>query len=122
MASINVHAVGNVPPPAVTGGKGEPFWYEDVFWVVWRLGAGVLPAGGSCAVHLQDVDVVGEAVQQGSGELGSKDVGPLVEGEVGGEDGAPFVALATSKRSSAPVVDRGTKPSSSMISSLRRES
>ena len=69
--------MGNVPPPAVTGGKGEPFWYElDVFWVVWRLGAGVLPASleaVAVAVHLQDVDVVGEAVQQGSGEpFGSK--------------------------------------------------
>ena len=48
------------------------------------------------AVHLQDVNVVGESVQQGSGEaLGAEDVGPFVEGQVGGDqDGAPFVALA----------------------------
>ena len=40
--------------------------------------------------------MVGEPVQQGSGEpLGAEDVGPLVKGEVGGDqDGAPFVALA----------------------------
>ena len=36
------------------------------------------------AVHLQDVDVVGEAVQQGPGEpLRPEDLGPLVEGKVG---------------------------------------
>ena len=48
------------------------------------------------AVHLQDVDVVGEAVQQGTGEaFRAKHFGPLVEGEVGGDqDGSPFVALA----------------------------
>ena len=34
-------------------------------------------------VHLQDVDVVGEAVQQRSGEaLRPEDLGPLVEGEL----------------------------------------
>ena len=59
----------------------------------------ILPASleaVAVAVHLQDVDVVGEAVKQSAGEpLGSEDVGPLVEGEVGGDqDGAPFVALA----------------------------
>ncbi len=92
--------MGNVPPTAVTGGKGEPFWQElDVFWAVWRLGTGVLPVALEAiavAVHLQDVDVVGEAVQQGSGEpFGSEDCDPLVEGEVGGDqDGAAFVALA----------------------------
>ena len=48
------------------------------------------------AVHLQDVDLVGEAVQQSAGEpLGAEHVGPLVEGQVGGDqDGAPLVALA----------------------------
>ena len=35
------------------------------------------------AVHLQDVDVVGEPVEQGSGEpFGAEDFGPLVEGQV----------------------------------------
>ena len=48
------------------------------------------------AVHLQDVDVVCETVQQRAGEaLRSEHLGPLVEWEVGGhQDGAPFIALA----------------------------
>ena len=48
------------------------------------------------AVHLQDVDVVGEPVQQRAGEaLRTEDLGPLIEGQVGGDqDGAPLVALA----------------------------
>ena len=48
------------------------------------------------SVHLQNVDVVGEAVQQCAGEmLRPEDLSPLVEGQVGGhQDGAPFVALA----------------------------
>ena len=48
------------------------------------------------AVHLQDVDMVGEAVQQRSGQaFRPEDPGPLVEGQVGGhQDGAPLVALA----------------------------
>ena len=47
------------------------------------------------AVHFQDVDVVGEPVQQGYGEaLRAEDLGPLVEGKVGGyQDGSPLVAL-----------------------------
>jgi hypothetical protein len=33
------------------------------------------------AVHLQDVDVVGEPVQQGAGEpLGAEDLSPFIEG------------------------------------------
>ena len=60
---------------------------------------GILPAAleaVALAVHLDDVDVVGEPVQQRAGEpFGSKHVGPLVEGQIGGdEDGAAFVALA----------------------------
>ena len=35
-------------------------------------------------VHLQDVDMVSEAVEQGSGQpLRAKDLGPLVGGQVG---------------------------------------
>ena len=38
------------------------------------------------AVHLQDVDLVGEPVQQGAGEpLGAEDLGPFVEGQVAGD-------------------------------------
>ncbi len=48
------------------------------------------------AVHLEDVDVVGEAVEQCAGEaLRTKDLGPLGEGQVAGEHGrAALVALA----------------------------
>ena len=48
------------------------------------------------AVHLQDMDVVGEAVQQRAGEaFRAKHCGPFVEGEVGGDqDGTPLVSLA----------------------------
>ena len=48
------------------------------------------------AVHLQDVDVVGEAVQQRTGQtLRAEDLGLLVEGQVGGDQGGvPLVALA----------------------------
>ena len=67
--------------------------------VVWSLGRGGFPAvpeAVAIAVHLQDVDVVGETVQQGPGEpLRPEDLGPLVEGKVGGHRyGAPLVALA----------------------------
>ena len=42
------------------------------------------------AVHLQDVDVMGEAVQQRAGEaLRAEHLGPLVEGEVGGDQDGP---------------------------------
>ena len=69
--------------------------------------------------------MVGEAVQQGSGEpLGAEHVGPLVKGEVGGDqDGAPFVALAEDlEEEFRPGGGQGHKASSSMISSLRRDS
>ena len=48
------------------------------------------------AVHFEDVDVVGKAIQQGAGEpLGAKHAGPLVERQVAGHDGgAALVALA----------------------------
>ena len=57
--------------------------------------AALLEAVG-VGVHLQDVDVVGDAVEQCAGEpLGAEDLGPLVEGQVAGDQrrGA-LVALA----------------------------
>ena len=40
------------------------------------------------AVHFQDVNMVSEAVEQGSGEaLGTEDLGPLLEGQVAGDQG-----------------------------------
>ena len=61
-------------------------------WVPWVFAIETV----AVAVHLQDVNVVGEPVKQSAGEpLGAEHVGPLVEGQVGGDqDGAPFVALA----------------------------
>ena len=43
------------------------------------------------AVHLQDVDMVGEAVQQRSGQtFRPEDLGLFVEGQIGGyHDGSP---------------------------------
>ena len=54
-----------------------------------------VPEAVAVAVHLQDVDVVGQAVQQRAGEaFRAEDLSPLVEGQVGGDqDGAPRVAL-----------------------------
>ena len=55
-----------------------------------------MPETVAIAVHLQDVDVMGESVQQGSGQaFRAEDLDPLIEGQVGGDqDGAPLVALA----------------------------
>ena len=96
--------------------------------VVRSLRGGVLPAAPepvAFAVHFQDVDVVGEPVQQRAGEaLRAEDFGPFVERQVGGHhDGTALVALAEDlEEQFPPVWDRGTKPSSSMLSSLSWES
>ena len=76
-------------------------------------------------VHLQDMDMVGEAVEEGPGEaFRAEDLGPLVEGQVGGsQDRAAFIALAEDlEEQLGPGLGQGTKPSSSMIRSLRRAS
>ena len=83
-----------------------------------------MPEVVAVAVHIQDVDVVGETVQQRSGQaFRPEDLGPLVEGQVGGhQDGAPLVALAEDlEEQFRPGGGQGTKPSSSMISRLRRD-
>ena len=79
----------------------EPNWESGVVWsrgrqfgsesgvvrIIRDLGDRALPATDepvALAVHLQDVDVVGEAALQGPGEpLRPEDLGPLVEGKVG---------------------------------------
>ena len=71
---------------------------SGVFRLVRDLGGGALPAVAEAvavAVHLQDMHVVGEAVQQGSGEaVRAKHLGPLIERQVGGDqDAAALVAL-----------------------------
>ena len=47
-------------------------------------------------VHFEDVDMVGETIEECSGKpFRAKDLGPLVEGQVGGyQDRASLVALA----------------------------
>jgi hypothetical protein len=50
---------------------------------VWRRGpfAAALLEAEAVAIHLQDVDVVGEPVQQSAGQpLRAKDLGPFLEG------------------------------------------
>ena len=75
--------------------RGPQFRSESgVDRIIRYLGGGALPAvleTVAVAVHLQDVNVVGEPVKQSAGEpLGAEHVGPLVEGQVGGDqDGTP---------------------------------
>src|SRR3546814_11540694 len=58
------------------------------------LGFALLEAE-ALAIHLKDVDVMCEAVEERAGEaFGSDDLGPLIEGQVcGDEGGAALVAL-----------------------------
>ena len=82
------------------------------------IGGGVLvlpPAAGvqavAVAVHFEDVDVVGEPVEQcASQALRAEDAGPLVEGQVAGHQyRTSLVAPAEDlEQHSAPVVDSGT--------------
>ena len=63
---------------------------------------GALPAVAEAvavAVHLQDMDVVGEPVQQRAGEaFRTEHLGPLIERQVGGDqDGAALVALSRAR-------------------------
>ena len=59
--------------------------------IIRDLGSNALPAvpeAVAVAVHLQDMDVVGEPVQQRAGEaFRAKYFGPLIEGQVGGDQG-----------------------------------
>ena len=86
--------------PGGVRSRGPQFRDESgVVRIIRDLGSNALPAvpeAVAVAVHLQDVDVVGEPIQQGSGQsLRPEDRGPFVEGEVGGaQDGPALVALA----------------------------
>ena len=87
----------------------------------------VLEAGANVGeVVLQEgVNAVSKTVQQGAGEpLRAEDVGPFVERQVGGDEGGPsIVALGEDlKVEFQSIPDGGTKPSSSMMSSLSRAS
>lgn len=49
-------------------------------------GAAALLEAVAAAVHLQEVRVVGESVQQRAGEpLGAEDLRPFVEGQIAGD-------------------------------------
>ena len=69
-------------------------------WSVQLAVGGLTPAAlvepVAVTVHLEDVDVVGEAIEERAGEaLGAEHLGPFVEGQIGGDQGrAPLVALA----------------------------
>ena len=74
---------------------------SSVGWVVGSVRRrGLTPAAlvepVALAIHLEDVDVVGEAVEESAGKpLGAEHLGPFVEGQIGGDQGrAPLVALA----------------------------
>ncbi len=60
------------------------------------VGLPALLEAEALSVHLQDMDMVGQAVEEGPREpFRAKDFGPLVKGQVGGsQDRAAFIALA----------------------------
>jgi integrase len=90
----------------------------DQVCLAFRARLWARPVAG--AVHLEDVDVVGQPVEQRAGEaFVAECAGPLVEGQVRGDDrGAALVALADQlEQAFGAGLDNGTKPSSSMISS-----
>ena len=63
------------------------------------------------AIHLEDMNVVSEAVEQCAGQaFGGEHAGPFIERQIAGDDDrAAFVALLkVSNRSSAPVGESGT--------------
>ena len=65
-------------------------------WLIVTDPALALLEAVAVAVHLEDVDVVGEPVEQSAGQaLGGEHAGPLIEGQIAGDDGgAALVALA----------------------------
>ena len=98
----------------------------ESFGLVSRLMLVCSPAlleAEALSVHLQDMDMVSKAGPERAGQaFRSKDLGPLVEGQVGGDQSsAPLVALTEDlEQQFRQILDRGTKPSSSMISSSGR--
>ena len=60
------------------------------------VGLPALLEAEALSVQLQDMDMVGEAVEKGPSEpFRAKDFGPLIEGQVGSsQDRAAFIALA----------------------------
>jgi hypothetical protein len=70
-----------------------------------------LLAAVAVSVHLQDVDMVTEAVQQGASQpFGFEDLGPLIEGKVAGyKSRSAFVYLAEGlEEQLGAILDSGT--------------
>ena len=70
-------------------------------WVVgsvcrWGLTAAALVEPVAVSVHLEDVDVMGETVEERAGQaFEAEHLGPFVKRQVGGDQGgAAFIALA----------------------------
>ena len=76
-------------------------------WVVGSVSSrGLTPAAlvepVAVTVHLEDVDVVGEAIEERAGEaLGAEHLGPFVEGQIGGDQGR--VSMAEQKGTTVAV-------------------
>src|SRR5882757_4552041 len=97
-------ADGNKPPATLN--SEQPFFYISVsslglvvgqlscLWLALASPALFRPI--AVAVHFEDVDVVGQSVEQRTGQpLGPEHAGPLVERQIAGDDGgAALVALA----------------------------
>ena len=96
-----ISAVNRAPVAAARAGGTCGPTGSSVGWVVGSVRRrGLTPAAlvepVALAIHLEDVDVVGEAVEESAGKLlGAEHLGPFVEGQIGGDQGrAPLVALA----------------------------
>ena len=92
---VRLGARGPHMPDACQGAlaEGQFMWARGS----WRSGVGcaALTEPEALAVHFEDVDVVGQAVEDGARQaLRSEDLGPFVEGQVRGDDDrAALVAL-----------------------------
>ena len=121
----------------VAGGNKPPLNTEEPSFIISVSSLGLVVGQLSCvwlvlaslalfepitvAIHFEDLDVVGQSVEQRTGQpLGPEHAGPLVERQIAGDDGgASFVALAEDLKQQLGAGRRqGYMPSSSMINSL----
>ena len=121
----------------VAGGNKPPLNTEEPSFIISVSSLGLVVGQLSCvclvlaslalfepitvAIHFEDLDVVGQSVEQRTGQpLGPEHAGPLVERQIAGDDGgASLVALAEDLKQQLGAGRRqGYMPSSSMINSL----
>jgi hypothetical protein len=92
-----ISAITDAVMDEVTAWQTRPLepCYPVVFMDAIRVNIAALAQPEALAVHLEDMDVVGQAVENGAGEaLRAEDLGPFVEGQVRGDDDrAALVAL-----------------------------